>query len=225
MTDRDIFSANDGTERALALSYAYPGDRAALESLLALDDALAQVLRTTTTPAVGQLRLAWWREALAALDHAPPPAQPVLEGLAAHLLRHDVTGAMLVPIVHGWEVLVEEEELGADAIARHAAGRARLFVVAGRLSGHAGDPRLEAAGRAWALADLSRHLRRTDDAAEAKRQALAALAAVADGARWPGGLRSLGALALSARLDLEGRYPAGHPRRAMRLLWHRLTGR
>ena len=63
-------------ERALALSYADGRHRAALESLLALDDALAQVLRTTTTPAVGQLRLAWWREALAALDHAPPYQHP-----------------------------------------------------------------------------------------------------------------------------------------------------
>lgn len=225
LTTEDLFRPDGVAERALALSYADGRHRAALESLLALDDALAQVLRTTTTPAVGQLRLAWWREALAALDHAPPPAQPVLERLAAHLLRHDVTGAMLVPIVHGWEVLVEEEVLGAPAIARYAAGRAQLFVVAGRLWGHADDPRLDAAGRGWALADLSRHLSRPDDAAEAKRQARAAFASVADGARWPTALRSLGALALSARLDLDGRDPAGHPRRAARLLWHRLTGR
>jgi phytoene synthase len=67
----------------LALSYAQAPGRGALGALLALDDALAQLLRTTREPALGQMRLAWWREALARLDHDPVPAEPVL---SAHTL-------------------------------------------------------------------------------------------------------------------------------------------
>ncbi|RYE01298.1 MAG: hypothetical protein EOP61_11635, partial [Sphingomonadales bacterium] len=88
-------------ERALILTYA--GERrAALAALLALDDALATLLRTTSEPALGQMRLAWWREALERLDSAPAPAEPVLRALAGEVLPLGVTGASLVPIVHGW---------------------------------------------------------------------------------------------------------------------------
>ena len=40
-------------ERALILTYAPPAGRAALAALLGLDDALAQLLRTTREPAIG----------------------------------------------------------------------------------------------------------------------------------------------------------------------------
>ena len=73
---QDVVTPED-PERALALSYAVEG-RDALAALLALDDALARLLRSTREPALGQMRLAWWREALERLDTAPPPAEPVL---------------------------------------------------------------------------------------------------------------------------------------------------
>ena len=85
-------------ERALILTYAPAHGRAALAALLALDDALAQLLRSTSQPAVGQLRLAWWREALARLDTQPPPAEPVLQSLAAAVLPLGVSGTSLVPV-------------------------------------------------------------------------------------------------------------------------------
>ena len=65
-------------ERALALSYAPGAARDGMAALFALDDQLAGVVRTTRDPMVGQLRLTWWHEALAALDTAPPPAQAVV---------------------------------------------------------------------------------------------------------------------------------------------------
>lgn len=215
-------------ERALILAYAPADGRAALLALLALDDALAQLLRTTSQPAVGQLRLAWWREALAKLDTAPPPAEPVLRGLAAELLPRGVTGASLVPIVHGWEVLVEEEEaLDALALARYAAGRGSLFVAAGAALGSQGDP-LASGGEGWALADLARHLGDGTEA-DAARAAAAPRLAAALGQRWSRRGRALGALAHRARMDLDlpvnAPAPAGAPKRVARLLWHRLSGR
>jgi len=215
-------------ERALILVYAPMRSRAALAALLALDDALAQLLRSTSQPAVGQLRLAWWREALARLDTQPAPAEPVLQGLATHLLPLGVTGASLVPVVHGWEVLIEEDALDADALRRFGEGRGALFEAAGRaLGAGAGDPLTEA-GRGWALADLARNLEGTEEAARARALA-APLLETAARHKWSRNGRALGALAHRARLDLMlapgTPAPVGAPRRVMRLFWHRLTGR
>jgi phytoene synthase len=142
-------------EHVLALSYAPRSGAAALEALLALDEALAQLLRTTREPALGQLRLAWWREALARLDSEPAPAEPVLRALAREVLPRGVKGASLVPIVHGWEVLIEEETLDRDALRRFGEGRGELFVVAGTAMGAAPNDPLAEAGQGWALVDLA----------------------------------------------------------------------
>lgn len=215
-------------ERALVLAYAPANRRDALAALLALDDALALLLRTTREPALGQLRLAWWREALAKLDSAPPPAEPVLEGVARALLPLGISGAALVPIVHGWEVLVEEEALDADALAHFAAGRGALFVAgAHALGASPGDP-ADAAGKGWALADLARHLRAEEEADEARREGRRLLDEALS-RRWSRAGRALGALALLARMDLavpaDSTVPHGSPGRVARLLWHRFTGR
>ncbi|RYD56338.1 MAG: hypothetical protein EOP60_05230 [Sphingomonadales bacterium] len=217
----------DNPERALALSYAGEG-RGALAALLALDDSLATLLRTTREPALGQMRLAWWREGLERLDTAPPPAEPVLQAIAADVMPRGVSGASLVPIVHGWEVLIEEEHLGADALRRFGEGRGALFVVAARaMAATAADP-VAAAGQGWALADLARNLGADAEADEARRQATPLLEAAA-AARWSRQGRALGALAHLARMDMavpHGSPPeTGSPRRVGRLLWHRLTGR
>ncbi|MCX8476897.1 MAG: squalene/phytoene synthase family protein [Sphingomonas sp.] len=215
-------------ERSLALSYAPPAARRALEALLGLDDALAQLLRTTREPAVGQLRLAWWREALAKLDGEPAPAEPVLQALERAVIASGVQGTSLVPIVHGWEVLVEETILDRDALRRFGGGRGQLFVVAGAAMGASPRDPLAAAGQGWALADLARHLRVPAEAMEARAMA-SALLDQATAARWSRNGRALGALAHLARLDLrapEGSEPPiGAPHRVGRLFWHRLTGR
>ncbi|MDG2532828.1 hypothetical protein P6144_04155 [Sphingomonas sp. HITSZ_GF] len=211
-------------ERNLILAYAPAQGRAGLAALLALDDALAKLLRTTREPALGQMRLAWWREALEKLDHAPAPAEPVLKGLEAEVLRHGVTGASLVQIVHGWEVMVEEEELNPEAMRRFGEGRGQLFAAAGVLLGSTGDP-LAAAGQGWALADLAGNLEADAERAMA-RDLASPLLGVALAARWSRGGRALGALAHLARLDLsDDAKSAGAPSRVGRLLWHRLTGR
>ncbi len=211
-------TSSDDPERVLILTYAPAEGRAALAALLALDDALALVMRTTTEPALGQMRLAWWREALERLDPAPPPAEPVLQALAGAGLA----GAPLVPIVHGWEVLIEEEWLDEDALRRFGEGRGSLFAAAGRALGASGDP-LEAAGQGWALADLARNLNNADEAAMARALAEPLLQRALT-ARWSRPGRALGAMAHIARRDLGGE-AKGAPARVARLLWHRLTGR
>ena len=209
-------------ERGLILAYAPAAGRPALAALFALDDALAALLRSTTEPAIGMIRLAWWRERLAALDVMPPPAEPVLRAIAAAVLPHGIRGADLGPIVDGWEALLDEP-FDADAIARYAEGRGKLFVLAGRAMGAAPSDPLAEAGQGWALADLARNVETALpdlDAHTSLRHATAA--------RWSRNARALGAMAHLARLNLaaprDRPIPVGSPRRVARLLWHRLTG-
>lgn len=218
-------------ERTLALSYS--GEKqAALVALLALDDALAALLRTTSEPALGQMRLAWWRESVERLDSAPAPAEPVLRALAADVLPLGVTGKSLVPIVHGWEVLVEEEHLDAMAIQRYAALRGgTLFEIAGKVLGSPKSDRVDILGRGWALADLARAVGDAEVSRIAREMAANRLSyglrRLAPGLSRAS--RSLGALAHLARMDLAlppgAPPPIGSPKRVGRLLWHRLTGR
>ncbi len=207
-------------ERALALTYAPAGGRrVALAALLALDDTLGDVVRTTTQPAIGQIRLAWWRDSLKRLDSAPPPAMPVLEGLATHVLPLGVSGARLAAMVDGWDVLIEQEVLDAAALAEFAAGRGGvLFGIAAEVLG--GDAAGAARpGEGWALIDLARYSQDAGVAARAMEQAGEPL-----GATLRGVPRSLGLLALAARLDRAGA-PHGGPTRAARLAWFGLSGR
>lgn len=214
----------DNPERTLLLSYAGGSDRASLVALLGLDDALAALLRTTTEPAVAQIRLAWWRERLAELGSTATPAMPVLEALADHVVGRGIAGSRLVGIVEGWEVLVERERLDRSALREFAARRGgALFAIGAELLG---GEALPGAGEGWALADLARHLAAPGEATLAREMANALLNRKG---RWSRPTRALGALAAIARMNLSVPAgtppPVGSPRRVARLAWMRLTGR
>ncbi|WP_448502115.1 squalene/phytoene synthase family protein [Sphingomonas sp.] len=215
-------------ERRLILGYAPAGQRPAVAALFELDEILASILRTTTEPAIAQMRLAWWHDALSALDDTPPRKVPVLEALAARVLPGGTTGAELASLVEGWDILVEEDLAVADTRRRHAEARARLFVFAAIMLGESGHD-VGPAGRGWALADLAGHV---DDAKLSRAAAAEALihadAALAN--RWPRELRTLGAMAHQARMDARcwargERPPVATPGRVLCLAWHRMSGR
>ena len=210
---------SDDPERELILTYAPAAGRAALAAVLMLDDALAKLLRTTREPAVGQIRLAWWREALERLDASPPPAEPVLQALAAHVLPAGITGADLSAMEEGWLMLLSDDALTDDDLARYAALRGGLlFALTARLLGDS-EFSVARAGEAWALADLARHSRRAEEIKSPPPESQV---------KWLRKLRPLGMLAMLARRDLEriGREPErqGSPARMLRMIRHRLSG-
>jgi phytoene synthase len=206
-------------ERRLALAYVPGAARPALEALWRLDAAFAAILATGTQPLISQMRLAWWREALARLDSAPPPAQPLLQALATHVLPK-VSGAELAEMEEGWLILVSEAPLGPEELADYAALRGGLlFQYSARLLGDPAFP-VSQAGALWALADLARHGRRGDDAKTPPPESQV---------KWPRLLRPLGMLAVLSRRDLERRgqefEKMGSPRRILRMIRHRLSGK
>lgn len=215
-------------ERALVLSYAPSEGRDGMAALLALDDTLGQILRTTREPVVGQMRLTWWYEALTRLDSAPPPAEPVLRGLASDVIPRGVTGTRLAEMIDAWEVLLNPDTPDDATLEVYAGRGIVLFGAIGTVLGAAPADPVAPAGRGWALADLARHV---EEDAVAERAAFLARSGltVATNSRWSGKARALGAMAHLARFDLDEPRGAavrrGAPRRIARLVWHRLTGR
>lgn len=209
-------------ERALALGYAPAPRRAGLAALFALDARLGDVVRATREPLVGQMKLAWWRDALIALDGDRPPAEPILAGIAEAALPADLRGSELATIAAGWEHLFADP-FGLAAVTAFARDRGgRLFDQAALLL-TGGRHDVAGAGEGWAMADLAARLTDAELARQVRALARDRLAAAMD-RPWPRALRPLGALALLARSDLDGGSP-GSPGRIARLAVHRLTGR
>lgn len=212
-------------EIALSISYAAAPVRPALAALWALDAQFGATLRQAKDPMVARLRLTWWYEALLRLDSAPPPAQPLLAALAAHVLSRGVSGQALAAMTDGWDMLLGADPLGDDDLQRYAQGRGRLFELAGQLLGAPPD-RFAAAGQGWALVDLAAHVRDANTAARARALATPLLADAMT-SRWPRAGRALGVFAVLATRDLRRatREPRGAPARVLRMLVHRVTGR
>ncbi len=185
--------------------------RPAFDALFALDDAFAEIVATATQPALGAIRLAWWREALERLDVSPPPPEPRLTAAASLLLTRGVSGALLAEIADGWARLFDEE---GNTQARGERGAA-LFAAGARLLG-SDDPQLAEAGRLYALADNG-------------RRGLAVMGErAAERLRFKRPLRPLTALARLGTRDLSrgggAIEPEATPGRAWALLTHRWTG-
>ena len=215
-------------DRTLALTYVPSERRPALGALWRLDAALGAVLAGGREPMLSQIKLVWWRDSLAKLGEGRPPAEPVLEEVAAHILPRGIKGDQLARLEEAWSVLLSHEPLRVDDLARYALGRgALLFRFSSSLLGFQLNERVKRAGEGWALADLARHSNEID-ARAALAMAVERLADVA-AQRWPSPLRPLGMLAMLAVRDtergLEKREQQGAPARMARMFRHRLTGR
>ncbi len=173
---------------------------------------------------ISRIRLAWWREALEKLDAAPPPKEPLLEAVAAHLLPSGIAGAGLAQMEAGWSAIVGDQPVTADELALYAKKRGSLlFRFTAQLLGQA-EPDVAAAGEQWSLVDLARHSSERSDV----DAALAAARTRRPPRRWPKSLRPLGMLASLALRDLrrgpEQWEEPGSPPRMARMMRHRLTG-
>ena len=214
-----------GADRTLALLYLPKRLRPAFAALWSVDSAMGRVVASTSEPAIGAIRLAWWRERLEDLDHKAGPAEPILQAVHSQLISRGIAGRELAVMEGCWSRLFDPfpwDIRTAEAIffrGRH------LFALAARLLGEA-SPLAEDAGAIWALVDAARHC---SDAASRSRlldQARSFRGGLPDVA--PRALRPLTMLTALALRD-AGREETfereGTPGRAAALLAHRLTGR
>ena len=170
---------------------------------------------SSSQPALGAIRLAWWREALERLDANPPPPEPRLQTVAVELLPRGVTGESLSKLEDGWSTLLDEE----PDVERLAGRGVALFAIAAQLLGGS-DPLRDSAGRLFAYESVRRRgLARLHWPMEEMHQLA--------GHRFPRRLRPLTALVrLAARDAKHGAAiePEATPGRAAALLSHRLFG-
>lgn len=200
-------------EVRLAIAYARAATRPVLNALWSLDARLAGILRTTTEPMIGQMRLTWWFEAAAKSDAIA--GEPVLAALTAA----DVAPAASQRIIEGWEALLEGED--DDALLAYATGRGGGLFAAAAACLRVKD-RVEEAGAAWALVDLARHHSRPDVARRALKLASERMSHAPT--RLSKAARPLAMLKKLTRRDLAGPEPQGSPRRIGALLALALTG-
>lgn len=190
--------------------------RPAFDALFGIDDAMGDVVARSTQPALGAVKLAWWRERLQELDQGQVPAEPRLKSAASELLPKGVTGEMLAGLEDGWATLLEEEPEAERVGARGAL----LFGIAASLLGEL-DSCLDPAGRLFAYEQAGRAGQASLPPPTKELQALARH-------RFSRRLRPLTAFARLAARDARQAPTTeaeGTPGRALALVVHRLTGR
>ena len=200
-----------GPDRALMLHHFPLRVRPALAVLWTIDRAMAAAVAGASQPALAAIKLAWWREALARLDHDPAPPEPRLRAVAEKLIPLGVGGAEIAAIAGGWSALLDQRP-NAEA---SGAGGEILFAIEGRLLG-VDDPLLRPAGALAFLTDAMR--RNLGDFAEQRATLIKRLRG--KHVSWRARPITL-ATRLAAR-DLAEQ--EGTPGRALALIAHRLTG-
>ena len=135
----------------LALAYAPGQVRASWELTLRFDARFAAIVGATSESLIGQIKLAWWRDAIRAAPSVRPKGEPLLAELSE---RNDpVLDTMAASLVDAWEILIAAEEWMAPSVERFAEGRgAAVFSAYIRLCGSDDFPVLLA--KQWALDDL-----------------------------------------------------------------------
>ena len=213
--DEDLAAAV-GADRALILRLLPAELRPAFEALFQVDAAMGDVVARATQPALGAVKLAWWRERLEELDQGIVPAEPRLRAVAEHLLPRGISGADLAPLEDGWSTLLEERVEPRRIAERGAA----LFRLGGRLLG-AEDDKLWNAGALAALVSVGRRgLPELLDQARDHERPLGRH-------RFVRRLRPITALARLAVRDLKSGPPferEGTPPRVAAMLRHRWSG-
>jgi 15-cis-phytoene synthase len=216
-----------GADLGLALTYAPLRDRRAVAALFAIDRAMGDVVRTTSEPMLGQIRLAWWRERLEELDDgASAPAEPRLQAVERELAPRGVSGREIAALETGWLRLFDAFPWAAETAHATWLRGNLLFGLAARAVGQA-DEHIQGAGGLWTLVDAARHCSDPSSRAMLLEQARGFARNLA-GVRFPGPLRPLSALAVLALRDCRRGEPferEGTPGRAAAMLRHRLSGR
>ncbi len=213
-----MFLQNDAADptKSLALAYAKGEMRAVLTVLLGLDLRLASIVQKGTEPLIGQMRMAWWREALQKPAEMRPKGEPLFQELAA--ISYNLPTDM-IHLVDGWSVLLAHDEWTPDVLAAFAKDRsAGIFGGFAKASGadEAACRALQHMGERWALLDLRQYCKTQQEADMAQ----ICLPPRPQNFRSSAITRPLSMLALAQEQSGKTGLMPG-----IRLIWHGLTGR
>lgn len=162
---------------------AYAGHDAGRHRLIwAFDARLADIVRTTREPVIGQMRLTWWHDVLTDEAHAKGRGDPLADSWRAAGIG---AGKGCLAMIDGWEELIGQDAPDDMALKNFAEGRGGGLFLA--LANDVDDPSalLRNAGAAWALWDLSGHVTNATTADRAIKLARSYLPPT-EGPRWSG---------------------------------------
>lgn len=121
----DTVAAHD-PDRHVATFFAPAAKRRALLALYAFDRELAHIGEAVREPMAGHVRLAWWREQLAAIYEGRPPASPtgraLRETIAAHALPRALFDAAVDARAHDLDEVPFAHEAALEAHADATTG-------------------------------------------------------------------------------------------------------
>jgi phytoene synthase len=150
-------------DRYVATLFAPKSARESLFALYALNVELARVAELVTEPGLGEIRLEWWREALARAAKGEATGSPVADAAGLVLKEHShaevLIGQMIDARRFDVAVKIMPDWLALDAYLDATAGN--LFALASEITGsndNALAPAAKAAGIAYGLTGLMRAL-------------------------------------------------------------------
>ncbi|CAN5301847.1 phytoene/squalene synthase family protein [soil metagenome] len=193
-----------------------PATRREVLALYAFDDAVRAVAPAVTQPMLGEMRYAWWAEAVDDLAAGRPArGHPVLQAIAAPLTAGRLKAAFLHRLIEARRTDLDEEPPQGETLEAFLDG---AFVAPLQAAAQLLDPAAEAcdlsgAGRAWGLASSAR---KGSPTAEAITSAVAEAltAAKSSVASLPVAAFPAVAHVTLARLYAKGRTPGELERRA-----------
>ena len=149
-------------EAMLALAYTPSNMRDALRIFFEFDVRLARIVSATTEPMLGQIRLAWWRDALGMAVSDRATGDHVLDAIGTYW---EGVERPLVGLVDAWEEMLNEPPLSKEAALAFVKGRGAGLASISRLAGVKDELQVEAqkAGQLWALADAVSHIAETGE--------------------------------------------------------------
>ena len=132
--------------------------RADVIALYALNYELSRAAEVASQPLIGEMRLAWWREAAEEIyDDRPIRRHPVALALAQAVRRRGLDRADVEALIDGRLRELEPWPLGEDEALDYVEATAgRLMTLAARALTPDATADLRAAGGAWGLAGLIR---------------------------------------------------------------------
>ncbi len=185
-------------ELRLAIAYSPRDLQPRLASFFAFDQRLARIIAQTTEPMLAQIRIAWWRDALA-LDPADrPQGDAVLDALGSHWSGSE---RCLIELANGWEEMLAEPPISLDVAKRFVASRIAPIMVLGSLEeGSHAHRSVSEAAQNWGWADL---VLNTSDPDERSAFLTQGLQAAKKSRRLPGRWRGIAVLGALARRSLR----------------------
>ena len=148
-------------DRFLCALFARPDAREGLFAIYAFNHEIARIAETVREPLAGEIRLQWWRDAMAGVYAGDPPRHPVAFALSESVRRFALSRSYLERLLdaRGAE-LGGDPPADTDALIRYSEGiSAPVSWLGLEVLGVGGDAAFEAARHvaiAWAITGLVR---------------------------------------------------------------------